>query len=354
MEIELLDEPTTALTVQDRAALALNSTKTEQDLRALAVKNVAIVAVIDKAGRDQAHGAAMELKRVRTHIEKLSKEAREDATKFSKAVIAETTRLVAIVEPEEIRITALRDAWDEEQARIKAEKEAAERARVMAINQNIANIRSYVNLALECRTAARIDEVLRKLSQVSLDGFAEFVDEAAAVHAEAVKRVEAILVEKNNQEQEQERIKAQQQAESEKLAAERAVIAAAKAELQSAADIVAQAVAKQQAEAKAQADALAKERAVFEAEKAAARAKEQAVVQAEQFERDRKAMEDALNSAPVSVPAAVEFPIFKSTPAQPTAQELVDAVCDRFAVPSSVAALWLYNCAEEIQALSPF
>lgn len=53
-----------------RAALALKSTQTEIDLRALAVKNASIVKVVDKAGRDQAHGAAMELKRARVGIQK--------------------------------------------------------------------------------------------------------------------------------------------------------------------------------------------------------------------------------------------------------------------------------------------
>lgn len=88
----------------DRAALALESTKTERHLRSLAIKHQSITVVKDKAGREQAHGAAMELTRARIAVEKAAKEARDDATKFSKAVIAEAARLVAIVEPEEARL----------------------------------------------------------------------------------------------------------------------------------------------------------------------------------------------------------------------------------------------------------
>ena len=242
MEIEMFDAFTvTALTVQDRAALAMNASKTEIDLKALAVKNVHIVAVIDKAGREQAHGAAMELKRARTSIEKASKDARDDATKFSKAVIQEEKRLVAIVEPEEVRLFNLRDGWDDEQARIRAESDRIERARITAIHERIANIRGYVSLAAQCRTAARIEELLGKLARTSLEGFEEFSEEAATVHADAMKRVEAALVEKHLEEQErarvkaeQDRIKAEQAEAATKLAVERTALDKEKAELASA------------------------------------------------------------------------------------------------------------------------
>ncbi|MFM2253768.1 MAG: hypothetical protein RJB68_2105, partial [Pseudomonadota bacterium] len=150
--IELLDAEPATLPVEARAAVALKSSETETQLRELASKNKAIVAIIDKPGREQAHGAAMELKRTRTAIQATGKAARDDATKFSKAVIAEENRLIAIIEPEETRLLALRDGWDTEQARIKAEKEAAERVRIMDINERIAHIQGYVSLALECRT----------------------------------------------------------------------------------------------------------------------------------------------------------------------------------------------------------
>jgi len=64
-EIELLDPEPATLTVEARAAIALKSSDTELHLIAMAAKNAGIVAILDKPGREQAHGAAMELKRTR-------------------------------------------------------------------------------------------------------------------------------------------------------------------------------------------------------------------------------------------------------------------------------------------------
>jgi hypothetical protein len=75
-------------TPAQRAALALRTSKTEQHLITLAAKHTGIVEIKDKAGRDQAHSAAMELMRARTTVAETAKTAREDATKFSQAVIA--------------------------------------------------------------------------------------------------------------------------------------------------------------------------------------------------------------------------------------------------------------------------
>ena len=227
MEIELIEpstETSTELTVQARAYIALKSTKTEQDLLELVKKSAVITEIKNTEGRDECHGVLMTLVNRRVTITKSSKDARDDATKFSKACIAEESRLIDITQPEETRLRELRDGWD---AKIEAEKEAkkaAERARIMAINQKIADMRGFVSLALECRTAARIDELLGKLAQTDLTGFEEFESEAKMVHAEAMKRVEAILANKHQEEQERERIKAEQQAEAARLATERAAL----------------------------------------------------------------------------------------------------------------------------------
>ena len=251
MEIELLDEPSTELTVQARAAVALSSSKTRQDLMVMAAKSAHLVEIKNKAARDEIHGAAMALVGARTAISKTGKAARDDATKFSKAVIAEEASLIAITEPEEKRLLALRDAWDEVVAAERAAREAAERTRIMAITERIAGIRQYVELAASCRTAARIHELQSKLASVSLEGFEEFADEAAVAHADAMKRVEALLVEKHLAEQEQERIKAEQAAAAAKLATERAEFAAQQAAAKVEASRVAERVA---AERKALAD----------------------------------------------------------------------------------------------------
>ena len=282
MSIEMLDEPdTTALTVQHRAAMALNSTKTESDLRALAVKNAHIQQVVDKAGRQQAHGAAMELKTARTDIEKLSKSTREDAVQFGKACIAEEKRLIAIIQPEETRLLGIRDDFDQVQERIKREEEARERARITAIHERIAEIRNFSTLAAQCRTSFRIQELLDKLMGMELISFEEFEDEATAVHLATVSGVKFMLEEKQSEEIERAHAKAEAEALAAQLAADRI----------------------EQAKAAA---ALAADRAILEKERAelAAAKVQQAAIQMrdERAEREAKelaAYQAAINAAPV-------------------------------------------------------
>lgn len=255
-------EPSTELTVQARAALALASDKTRQDLIAMSTKYLAITEIKNSAGRAECHSAAMTLASARIAISKTGKAARDEATKFSKAVIQEEASLIAITEPEEKRLLALRDDWDEVVAAEKAAKETAERARIAAHMARIATIREYVPMAAGCRTAARVDQLLTKLSLTSLADFEEFSDEAAAAHVDAMERVIAIFDEKTEQEAEQARIKAEQTAAAEKLATERAEFEAAQAEAKAWAEKLA---ADNAAKAAAQ-------RAEFEAAQAAAKA----------------------------------------------------------------------------------
>lgn len=283
MNIETLEKPSTELTVQARAALALASDKTRQDLMAMATKYLAITEIKNGAGRAECHSAAMTLASARIAISKTGKAARDEATKFSKAVIAEEASLIAITEPEEKRLLALRDGWDETIAAEKAAKEAAERARIAAHMVRIATIREYVPMVAGCRTAERVNQLLTKLSLTSLADFEEFADEAAAAHFDAMKQVVDIFEEKLKQEAEQARIKAEQTAAAEKLAAERAEFVAAQAAAKADADrLAAEHAAKVAAEraefeaaqsaSKALADAeLAAQRAAFAAQQAAAK-----------------------------------------------------------------------------------
>lgn len=326
MPIELLDEPsTTELTVQHRAAMALNSTKTESDLRELAAKNVHIVAVIDKAGRQQAHGAAMELKTARTTIAKVSKDARDDAVQFGKAIIAEEKRLIALVEPEENRLTGLRDAWDEEQERIKREAEAKERARITAIHERIAMVRGFITLASQCRTSARIQELLGKLEAVELTGFEEFADEAAAVHAGSITAVKTMLAEKVEEEAAQASAKAEQEAiriaqanEAAKLAAERAAIERERAEL---------AAAKVQQAAIQMRD-------------------EQTMPEPDTYEQELKAfaaatVKDSLTTQTTAAPIEERASPVRSGSTGPTDMEIVDVLAQHYRVHESKVLDWL-------------
>ena len=285
MSLDTLEKPGTELTVQDRAAIALASKKTRQDLLAMSTKYLAITEIKNSAGRAECHSAAMTLASARIAISKTGKAARDEATKFSKAIIAEEASLIAITEPEEKRLLALRDGWDTVVAAEKAAKEAAERARIAAIVVRIAAIKEYVPLAAGCRTAARVDELLTKLHAIPLTDFEEFADEAAAAHLDSMERVIAIFDEKTAQEAEQARIKAEQAEAAAKLAAERAEFEAAQAAAKAEADRVA-------AEHAAQ---IAAERAAFEATQAAAKAEQEAIAKTNRdaaiAEADRMASE---------------------------------------------------------------
>lgn len=291
MEIELLEEPTTELTVVARAALALSSEKTRDELKALVAKSVNIVEVKNTAGRDECHGAAMALVRARTTITKTGKAAREDAAAFQKAVIAEEKSLIEITSAEEARLLALRDAWDAARAAEKAEAERIERLRIETIHFRIADIREAGNLALQCRTSAAVLALFDKMKLQVLEGFDEFSEEAENARTDTLARIGEIHVVKFDEEQERARIRAEQEAEAARLAAERAENARVAAELerqrQEAAEaerIAAQERAEQEAKAKAARDA---EEA---AAKAVRQAEEQRIAQAT-AELDRKRAE---------------------------------------------------------------
>ena len=214
--------PSTELTVQDRAALALGSSKTRIDLAAMALKSIGLVEIKNKAARDEVHSAAMALASARIAISKTSKAARDDATKFSKACIAEEASLIEITAAEEKRLLALRDAWDEVVAAEKAAKEAAERARILAITDRISDMRSYSTQAAKCRTSAAIQTLIDNLAAIEMTGFAEFEDEALTVRKATMEAMETVLLAKQSEESE----RARQAAAAEKRAEEQAAAAA--------------------------------------------------------------------------------------------------------------------------------
>lgn len=228
-----------ALPPADRALIVLNSTKTEVALRDLVSEAANITAVVDSAGREQAHRLGMRLKNARTTIEKTGKAAREDATAFSKAVIAEEHRLKAITEAEEKRVLSLRDEYD---AKIEAEKEAkrqAEAKRVAEIREKIEGIRS-LPLAM---AGAGSDEIAAERD--ALDAFeppesvfGEFLQDCIDAKKECIlslcdlyNRVIAQEAAVALAEAERLRLEEATRAEREALARERAAIEEEKAEL---------------------------------------------------------------------------------------------------------------------------
>jgi len=298
-----MNTETTALTVQARAAVALGSSRAETELIELASKSKAIVTITNDGGRNECHRAAMVAKEARINVEKAGKAAREDATVFSKAVIAEEQRLVGLIAPEERRLINLRDDWD---AKVKAEKEAAEaveRARVAGIKEKIEVIkRSPVSATMLDASGAQ--SVLDMAEEVDIDdSFAEFRGEALEAKADAVDKLRAIVAAKVSAEATAARIKAEQEAEAARLSAEAHRLAAERAEQERAAAEARAAEQKRQDEERARLDAeraeLERQRAELAkaqreaAEKAAAEKREaDAKAAADQADRDRIAAEE--------------------------------------------------------------
>lgn len=223
----------------ERALVVLKSTETEKQLRELVARTAPISAPVDAAGREEVHRAAMDHKNARVAIEKAGKAAREDATAFSKAVITEEKRLVAINSAEETRLFELRDTYDTKVRQEKEEADRKERERVAAIREKIDAIK---NLPIDSATdnaetlAATLGDL--RAFEITFEDFAEFQDEARAardasiaslttMHAAASAReaAEAALAAQREEIERQQRELAEQQAE---IARQRAELEAAK------------------------------------------------------------------------------------------------------------------------------
>lgn len=246
----------TLVPVTERAALALASTKTEEHLKTLATKHQSIVVVKDKAGREQAHNAAMELLKARTAIEKISKTARDDANKFSKAVIAEEDRLIAITAAEEKRLFAVRDTWDAEQERIRKEKAEAEERRVMRIRLAIDSIRNIPNNLL-IANSTQLTEAIEDLRELEIDdSYEEFMPHADSAKNDSLAKLAELRT-----------AAVAREAEAARMAAEREELARVAAEQTAqAADLARQVRELQEANARAAAEVAATaQRAIDEA-----------------------------------------------------------------------------------------
>ncbi|MEM5429373.1 hypothetical protein [Cupriavidus oxalaticus] len=292
----------TELTLPQRAAVALGSADHEAKLKELAAKHADIVEIKNPAGREQCHGAMMVLANARIAITKAGKEARDDATKFSKAVIEEEKRLIAIIEPEESRLRTMRDDWDAEREREKQAKAEAERQRIADLHYQIARIREWVTVATG-RKPDEVAEIIQDVTNTPIDAsFEEFqgqaqlakdetLDKLREIHAAAVAREEEAarlkaereeLARLRAAEEERQRVAAAERAEEERKARE--AYEAEQARL-------AEERAAQEAELRAQREAHERQLAAERAEADRIAREEEAKARAEREEADRVARE---------------------------------------------------------------
>ena len=263
----------TELAPIERAKQALTVCATEAALAELAAKSRDIVTITNADGYQQVHGARMALKTMRVTIEKTGKAAREDATAFQKAVIAEERRLIGIIAPEEERLGTLQTAWDEARAAEKRAKEEAERARVQAIQTKLAKLAALPEVYTSALPPTDIARVIEQIEGGLTFDYQEFAPQAEAARQAALvalRRSHVEAVEREEREAAEEAARAAKAAQEAAEAAERE--------------------AKAKAAREAEEKRLREERARFEAEQAEARRKSEAE-RARIAEEERKARE---------------------------------------------------------------
>ena len=214
----------TTLPPEARAAIAMESTATEKYLNGLATAHTSITEAKDKAGRDQAHRAAMQLMQARLAVEKTADDAKADAKRFVAGINSECARLVAIVKPEEVRLKAVRDVWDAE----REAEAAAKRAYVEAMRVRITEVRNMGQQAMQCETTADVIAIIQAIQAVDVASFNEFEADAVYACEDAYEVSVAAHARLLNAEQKAEEIEAERQA----LLAQREELAAQRAELE--------------------------------------------------------------------------------------------------------------------------
>ena len=277
----------TELTVIQRAVKALGyDAERENALVELAGKSTDIKTITNKAGYEQVHAARMVLKNTRVEIERLGKGAREDATKFSKAVIAEETRLICLIEPEEARLKGLQDKWDADREAERVAALQAEEQRVEALEERVAELRG--NRMLSPTSGSNlIGQHVEDVERIVVDdSFAEYRNQAEAAKAEGLAWLRELHTAALAHEAEQARIK-EERAELARLREEEQKRQAA--ERDRIAEEERQARAAREHAAAVQAEELRKQREAQEAENARIRAEQEAAARAE---RERIAEEN--------------------------------------------------------------
>ncbi|KAF3997500.1 hypothetical protein [Glaciimonas immobilis] len=352
---------TTALTLPQRAAVALGTAEHEKDLIALVAQSADIVSVENADGREQAHRVGMTLRNARTGITKAGKLARDDATAFGKAVIAEEKRLVAIVEPEEARVLGLRDTFDAAEQARKDALIAAERARIDGIQADIQAIRN-VTLTMVGKSSSSMWDAIELLDQIQFteERFAKFKPDAARAVGDAMDAITGMY--RGAKEAEEVRIQQEKDAAAVLLKKQQAELAEQQAQFKR--DQIAAADAEQkrrdlvEVERDQMIDAQLKVDAKRAQEQRDAQAKIDAATEALRVERADLDAQKAALATPVPVevvivPEPERMPLVSETaginfikkiappPFRPTAEEVIRVLSAHYAEPVETVAEWL-------------
>lgn len=341
------------LTVEQRVLAEFD--EKEEELRELAASTTTITAITNPDGYQQCHSARMVLKNRRIEIDKRGKKVRDEAVKFSKGVISQADKFIALIEPEETRLEKLQKEWDDAR---EAEKEAriqAEVKRVADLQDRVAELRGCPNLSASSGSALIADHISDLEALPADESLQEFQQAGADAKVAGLARLRELHAAALAHETEQTRIKAEReelaklrQAEQERQAAERARIVEEERVARVARD----------AEAARQAAELRKEREAQAAETARQRAEQEA---AAKVERERIAAEErrladeraalareqeALRKAqepPPAPPPAPPAPVSRRGVAVPVpkANEIIDVLAKHYRARPDTIIEWL-------------
>jgi len=261
-------------------------TQTAAAIAILREKHSGPFEVTTTKGMDEAKKARAEVKGYRIALEKLRVELKAPALERSRLIDAEakriTAELLAIEEPIDEAIKAEEKRKEEE----KAAKARAEAARLAGIADKISAIRNWVSTVANQPAEVIEAELENALAlELSVDDFQEFLPGAQEALIEARQAMQLALENRIAYEEEQARIKAEQEAEAARIKAEREELARLR-ELEAARQAE---QARVEAEArKAEEARLQQEREQQEAELKAKRAAMEAEFKAQREEQARK------------------------------------------------------------------
>lgn len=229
----------------------------------------------DAAGYKEVTRAIAKVRNYRTSIENRRKELKRHSLEYGKLVDDKAKEITLNLQRVEMPLKQIKAVVDDEKARIKAEKDEAERKRVKTHQEKIFNIRNAPIVAAKRETLAEQETDLLSLKQLVIDdSYEEFMEVATDSRAEAIRSVSTIIADRI----EKQAAKKKMEEEHQKIAAQKAENEKQRLEL-----------AAQRAEQKAKQLEIAKEQErLVREEKAALAAAEQARLDAEKKELDLK------------------------------------------------------------------
>lgn len=272
----LKEETGLSLATLDERELQLTSLVSE-------FKGLSISGISDRDGYRQVDEARKHLKGVRVQLEKDAKALRDNAIQFQRKVIAREKELVAIIEPEELRLKAETDRIDAEKEAIRKEKERQEAAKV----QERLNALAQYNYAADFYELKIMDE--DKFKALLIQAESDFNKEQERKADEENKRraeEEKLRAERA----ELDRLRAEQEAKEKAIREEQERKEAAFREEQEKARKL---QAEQEAKLRAEREAIEAEKRKIEEEKRVEQAKKEAAERARIEEQERAKREEA-------------------------------------------------------------